>query len=631
MNEKHEKPQMRELGGSTHDLSRRSDSLTEVGSSQGIDPNNTKEASKLLANPLMNKSQEELFADVDEFVDRVGLSEHRELFYKAALVAQDRDNYERLDYLSEDDKEILRNEKRYKWRQTKTFYWQIFMCSMGAVVQGMPRKIVNGANLFYPDQFGIGGDSTKDTLLVGLVNSAPYICSALFSCWLTYPLNRWLGRRGAIFWSTLCAGLGCIWGALTNTWWHLFISRLFLGLGIGPKSSTVPVLAAEISPAAIRGAMAMQWQTWTAFGICLGTVSSLIFKNVPDKPHITGLNWRLMLGSACLPAILVCAQVYFTPESPRWLIGQNRHLKAWESLNKLRTTELSAAIDLYLTSKCIEMEEIVAEQSSRNRLVELFTIKRNLRAVRSSSIVMFAQQFCGINAIAYYSSVIFENAGTSVTTALLGSFGYGLINWVFSLPAFFTIDTFGRRSLLLFTLPFLSLFMFIAGSGFWISDQKGQLGMVVTGVYLFAAFYGPGLGPVPFTYSAECYPLQVRELGMGLATAVTWFWNAVNALFFPLQIRSWTSAGAFYWFGGWNAILFVLVLLFCPETKAYTLEELDDVFNMSTSRLMKYGLASPAYWFRRYVLRQNVHRTPLQDYNSSEDKDCPEIQHREKV
>jgi hypothetical protein len=107
---------------------------------------------------------------------------------------------------------------------------------------------------------------------------------------------------------------------------------------------------------------------------------------------------------------------------------------------------------------------------------------------------------------------------------------------------------------LLFTLPFLSFFMFIAGSGFWIpsSNQNGQLAMVVVGVYFFAAFYGPGLGPVPFTYSAEVYPLQVRELGMGLATAITWFWNAVNALFFPLQIRSWTSAGAFYWFGGWK-------------------------------------------------------------------------------
>ena len=80
-----------------------------------------------------------------------------------------------------------------------------------------------------------------------------------------------------------------------------------------------------------------------------------------------------------------------------------------------------------------------------------------------------------------------------------------------------------------------------------------------------------------------------------------------------------------------SAILFVLVLLFCPETKAYTLEELDDVFNLATSRQMKYGLESPAYWFRRYILRQDVRRTPIQDYNSSEVKDRPEIQHREKV
>lgn len=89
---------------------------------------------------------------------------------------------------------------------------------------------------------------------------------------------------------------------------------------------------------------------------------------------------------------------------------------------------------------------------------------------------------------------------------------YSLINWVFSLPAFFTIDTFGRRSLLLFTLPFLSLFMFIAGSGFWISDQKGQLGMVVTGVYLFAAFYGPGLGSYRSARSKVCTAKLTRPL-----------------------------------------------------------------------------------------------------------------------
>lgn len=162
---------------------------------------------------------------------------------------------------------------------------------------------------------------------------------------------------------------------------------------------------------------------------------------------------------------------------------------------------------------------------------------------------------------------------------------------------------------------------------------------------------------MPFTYSAEVYPLQVREIGMAWATAVTWFFNFINALVFPLQLRRWTSFGAFAWFGGWNAILWVLVLCFCPETKGFvrpslsislslsgakrrraahelspapqTLEELDDVFSMSTARQARYGLESPAYWFRKYALRQKVHRVALQHYHPSEEKDKAEVQHRE--
>ncbi|GAA6050068.1 hypothetical protein NBRC10513_001374 [Rhodotorula toruloides] len=437
-----EKHSLRQL--TSHDSHRDSGSLTEVGSGTGMEAR--KRENQLLANPLMNKSESELCRGVDEFVERTGMTDIRELLYRAALVAQDRHNFERLHQLSEEEKVFLREEKTHKWRQTKTLYWQIFMCSMGAVVQGMDETVINGANLYYPRQFGIGAKTRHDTILVGLVNAAPYLCSAVFSCWLTYPLSKYLGRRGAIFWSTLCAGLGCIWGAVTNTWWHLFISRLFLGLGIGPKSATVPILAAEISPAAIRGSLEMQWQTWTAFGIMLGTVSSLIFQNVPDKPGITGLNWRLMLGSACLPAIIVCSQVYLTPESPRWLIGKGRYKQAFESLQKLRRSDIQAAVDFYYTAKCIEMEEEIRSHHKRSRFVELFTVPRNRRAARAAAVVMFMQQFCGINAIAYYSSVIFENAGTSEKVALLGSFGYGCINWVFSAPAFFTIDSYGRGS-----------------------------------------------------------------------------------------------------------------------------------------------------------------------------------------
>lgn len=175
----------------------------------------------------------------------------------------------------------------------------------------------------------------------------------------------------------------------------------------------------------------------------LGTASSLIFKGVPDQSGITGLNWRLMLGSAVLPAIIVCAQggykivalsmlladiraVYFVPESPRWLIGKGKYKKAYESFKRLRTNKLIAARDMFYTTVAIELEEHIASQVSRNKLVEIVALPRNRRAMLASTIVMFGQQFCGVNAIAYYASSIFNEVTNDNTKALLGSWGFGV-------------------------------------------------------------------------------------------------------------------------------------------------------------------------------------------------------------
>ncbi len=90
----------------------------------------------------------------------------------------------------------------------------------------------------------------------------------------------------------------------------MFIARFFLGFGIGPKSATVPIYAAETSPPAIRGALVMQWQMWTAFGIFFGYVADLAFYKVPDTKGVVGLNWRLMMASAMLPALIVITFVF---------------------------------------------------------------------------------------------------------------------------------------------------------------------------------------------------------------------------------------------------------------------------------------------------------------------------------
>jgi MFS family permease len=234
----------------------------------------------------------------------------------------------------------------------------------------------------------------------------------------------------------------------------MFIARFFLGLGIGPKSATVPIYAAECSPPSIRGALVMQWQMWTAFGIMMGFVAGLALYHVPDVSGIVGLNWRLMMGSAMLPAVLVCCLIQFCPESPRWFILKGKHKAAYDSLCKFRNHKIQAARDIFYMAQLLEAEE--SGRLGGNKLIELIKVPRNRRAMIASEIVMFMQQFCGINVIAYYSSTVFENSGFSDLSALGASCGFGAINFLFALPAFYTIDTFGRRNLLLVTFPLMA-------------------------------------------------------------------------------------------------------------------------------------------------------------------------------
>lgn len=230
---------------------------------------------------------------------------------------------------------------------------------------------------------------------------------------------------------------------------------------------------------------------------------------------------------------------------------------------------------------------------------------------------MFMQQFCGVNVIAYYSSSVFSQAGFDNTSAFLSSWGFGMLNFLFALPATYTIDTFGRRNLLLVSFPLMSVFLLMTGFSFFIpleTHRSARIAVVSLGIYLFCMAYSPGEGPVPFTYSAEAFPLYVRELGMSWATAVCWFFNAVVAITFPRLLRAFTPQGAFGWYAGWNLIGWCLILLFVPETKALTLEELDQVFSVPTQKHAAYQLRQPAYWFRRYILRQDVQKERLYEF-----------------
>ena len=304
-------------------------------------------------------------------------------------------------------------------------------------------------------------------------------------------------------------------------------------------------------------------------------------------------------------------KIYFCPESPRWYLKKGRFRKAYNSLLRLRNHPIQAARDLYYIHTQLQVEsELIGKSNYLTRFIELFTIPRVRRATLASFTVMLAQQMCGINIIAFYSSTIFLNANATQRQALFASWGYGLVTFVFAFPALKTIDKYGRRALLLFTFPQMAWTLLAAGFCYFIpSSSKAHLGLVAFFIFLFAAFYAPGEGPVPFTYSAEVFPLSHREVGMAWAVSTCLFWAAVLSITFPRMLNVMTPTGAFGFYAGLNVIALVMIFLWVPETKQRTLEELDYVFAVPTRKHMSYQVTKALpYFFRRYVFRDTSAR-----------------------
>lgn len=557
-------------------------------------------------NILTQYSEEQVMDMGRSYADKHGFDV--ELFARAAAVARSPSAFQSMSFLYDGEKEALETERRNKWHIAPKLLAVVALGSMAATVQGMDEAVVNGANLFFPRAMGIPGMKNYD-LIEGLVNGAPYLCSCMV-CWTSDFWNRKLGRKWCIFWSCVISALSCIWqGLVTLDWYHLFIARFSMGFGMGIMTATVPAFTAEAAPAHIRGALVMLWQLFTCVGVMLGYVSSLAFYYVGDHGIAGGMNWRLTLASACIPAIIVLVQIPYVPESPRWLMGKERHLDAYNSLKVLRYSEIEAARDCFYQYVLLNEEGHYGGLSFFKRVVEMFTFRRNRNAAVGAFIVMFMQQFCGINVISYYSSSIFVESDLSEISAMLASWGFGMVEVVACIPTFYTIDVVGRRKLLLATFPLMSLSLLMTGFGFFIpaeTSREGRLACITLGIYLFAIFYNFGEGPIPFTYSAEAFPLYIRDLGMGFATSTCWFFNFILAFTWPRLRNAFKSQGAFGWYAAWNIVGFFLVLWFLPETKGLTLEELDDVFSVSLRKHARYRSKEFVNGFQRHILRRDI-------------------------
>ncbi|KAJ5680306.1 hypothetical protein N7536_011445 [Penicillium majusculum] len=496
------------------------------------------------------------------------------------------------------------SDKYLSFLQTRGLLVTIMVTACAAITQGWQQSTINGSALLkWQDDLGL--DTGSDMLLIGFINAAPWLSGSLIGTWVSDPLQERLGRRPALFLSAIfCVAVVIGRTAHCNSWKTLLACRVLLGVGIGSKASIAPIFAAEAAPDRHRGKILMLWQLFDALGIFLGFFCALIAMD----------SWRVLLATAIIPAIVLLFLVFMCPESPRFLIQRNQYADAYRSLLELRGTPIQAARDLYYIHAQLqteatnmrnsheetlwwsERERIYAYQSWINkvnffeRMMYLATNPRTRRACTAALIVMASQQLCGINVLAFYSSSLLHtdqsNSSkpsdalfTSLTVVKWYNFAFGLANFLFTLPAYIFIDSRGRRPLLLgsFLGMLLSL---IAVSGFFKIEAHDTRSILVAvfSCVPFVFFYSIGAGPIPFTLSAEVFPLCVREVGMSFSVMVNFLGLGLLVLFVPqLTSRFRGEGNILFFFSGLNLLALVLIFFLVPETKDVSLEDMNSI------------------------------------------------------
>ncbi|ETN38614.1 uncharacterized protein HMPREF1541_06651 [Cyphellophora europaea CBS 101466] len=584
-----------------------------------------------------------------------------ELCIKAARIACDPPTWDSVEGRTEVESRALRDEREQGFfQQPKALKIAIITLCFSAMVQGWIQSVINGANQTLPEYFGWKLDEPGAPGQPGehrWVNNGPaiwkfaginaitYLTAGIFGCWVSDPLqSSLLGRRGAIFASACLCVMASIGAASVQKshWWHLLIWRALLGLGLGAKASVTPIFGAEISPNHLRGTLLMNWQLFDALGIFCGFSANLIFYWT-DR-----LAWRFQIASACIPAGCLIVLIWTIPESPRWLLKKGKGPEAFAALCALRQTPLQAATELFFANAQIQKEiDYMRRRATKgdtnywSRILQLFLNDRTRRSAVAATVVMFGQQLCGVNVLAFYSTVFIQDINGQSTRnvrALWLSWGLGLANFLFTFPAYWWIDKYGRRFLLLATYPGMIVSLFAAclsflGDAGSAADDK-RIIRVCFFIFLFILFYSLGQGPVAFAYSAEVFPLWNREAGMSLAVFVNLTGAGLLTLFVPraqVSSKTYTQSGSSQgvqttdedgadpaWlsrqatlvgvFVGFCTLSFILVYLFVPETKLATtrednrrtlnyisLEELNQIFLVRTHECIHYYIGHVAW------------------------------------
>lgn len=426
----------------------------------------------------------------------------------------------------------------------KLILWSITV-SLGGFLFGMDVAVISGAEQDIQQLWNL------TTLQHGLaVAMALYgtVVGAAFGGW---PSDKY-GRKNTLLWIAFSFLLSSIGAALAGNVIVFMIFRFLGGLSIGASSVVAPVYISEIAPPKFRGRMGISFQLNIVLGILFAYVSNYLLSGGPE-------DWRWMLGVVAIPSLLFFIMLFFTPETPRWLILHESKIDEAKKIIAYTDPDVETAL-----------KEIQESKTETQGIAERFFSRKFSMPILLAFLFAAFNQLSGINAIIYYSPRIFEMTGLGKESALLSSTGIGVVNLIFTVIGWALIDRVGRRVL-----------MYIGSIGYLISLSliamaffNESFANVPVFIFAFIAAHAIGQGSVIWVFISEIFPNSVRASGMAWGALTHWVFAAIIANVFPYFTQQFGGGAIFSFFAFMMVFQLLYVWLMMPETKGVSLENL---------------------------------------------------------
>jgi sugar porter (SP) family MFS transporter len=424
------------------------------------------------------------------------------------------------------------------------------IAAIGGLLFGFDTAIVAGATRYLKDQFAL--TSLQEGWAVSVV-----LIGCMFGAGLAGSISDRIGRKRFMLVSAVLFFISALGCAFPQNIFQFVIFRFIGGLGIGSASILAPLYIAEVSPARGRGALVSVNQMAIVTGILLAYFVNWAFAGVGPS------NWRWMYGMGALPSVVFFLLLLRVPESPRWLVKQNREREALGVLSRVNDTAAAAA-----EVKSIK-ETLLLEKGS---LAELFRPGFR-RAIFIAVVLAILQQITGINAILYYAPRIFERASFERISAIGQSTIVGFVNMLFTVVAILLVDKVGRKPLLLVAAAGMGVSQLLLGAAFKIENLAGTAILLL--ILLYIAFFAMAMGPIVWVVLSEIFPTRMRGSAMAIATVALWIADFAVTLSFPVIADRLNESTAFWFYSLMCAVDFVFMIFLLPETKGKTLEEIE--------------------------------------------------------